>query len=60
MSKRQSNVSRETQSEQPSTRGADSDIRPDARERFERAVDIAVATKPMHRETAPSRKRRQK
>jgi hypothetical protein len=32
----------------------------EARDRFERAVDVAVATKPMHRETVPARKRRQK
>jgi len=31
----------------------------EARSRFERAVDVAVATKPLHRE-APARKQRQK
>ena len=34
-----------------------SDIRPDARERFERAVDIAVATKPIRKEAKPKRGR---
>ena len=32
----------------------------EAQERFERAVDAAVVTKPMHRETVSARKRRRK
>jgi len=36
---------------------ASKETRPDAWERFERAVDIAVTTKPMHRESPKSKTR---
>jgi len=51
MTKRQSKQSRGTQSSRPSTRTTD-DMYPDAFERFERAVDIAVATIPIHKGAA--------
>jgi hypothetical protein len=54
MKKRPSKESRATQSERSST----DDLYPNALERFERAVDIAVATKPMHRELLKKAKRR--
>ena len=37
---------------------AESEIHPDAWQRFEKAVDIGLATKPMHREAPkPSKKK---
>lgn len=48
MNKQQSKESPAMQSGKSSTR-KDDDTYPDARERFERAVDIAAATKPIHK-----------
>jgi hypothetical protein len=56
MKKRQSKESRATQSAARSTKARDSDdVRPDAWQRFERAVDIAVTTKPIHKPTKAKR-----
>jgi hypothetical protein len=38
--------------------GVDADTLPDGWKRFERAVDIAVKTKPMHRATEKIRKKK--
>lgn len=58
MKKRQSKESRATPLAARSTKLtlSEDDLHPDARERFERAVDIAVATKPIHRPAKPKRK----
>ncbi len=39
---------------------AQSDTHPDAWQRFEKAVDIGLQTKPMHKERAPKKTRSRK